>query len=130
MANTRSRKVLTPSFFIAMTAALAISGDTSPASAQTLTTCVPVLMEYSNQGGPGAVAGETLIVQCSGNPVSNFYGLQSSPAGCASPGQPTDVLKVWASETQAAILSGHNVQIYWNQCSLIQVIVALDLLNH
>jgi hypothetical protein len=134
MMKINSIKVLGTSSFIAIGASLGIATDTSTALAANSSpaTCVPNLMEYSTEGAPGAAAGETLIVQCSAENPANFYGLQNTPSGCTIPSQPTDTLKVWASEAQAAILAGHNINIYWAACGTpsVQVIQAIDLLNH
>jgi hypothetical protein len=74
-------------------------------------------VEYSNN---------TLLVQLADG--SNYVGSTSAPAPCTSAS--VDTLKVWASQAQAALLSGHTLKIYYTNCNSTPFINTIDIWNN
>jgi hypothetical protein len=115
MINRIVKKIVMVSGFVALaTTATATFGSSAAFAGQI--TCAPNLIEYYNG---------TIIIQCA---PTNYLGHISPPSGCPG-GQFIDTLKAWTSMAQAALLSGKNVQIYYDTCGGVNTITALDLIK-
>jgi hypothetical protein len=104
-------------FAALVTGASAVS-TTRPAQAASTVQCKVNVVEYSK---------DTLLVQCVGG--QNFFA-QVAPAGgttCSGLASNLDTIKVWLSMTQTALLAGKTVLLYFNTCSSVPLISAIDL---
>ena len=110
---TSMRKV---SGFVAIAAGLTVGISPTLAFASVTGLASPVAVEYS--------AG-SLLVQLPGG--ANYLGVVSAAAGCTANNQTLDTLKAWQSLTQAALLSGKSVKIYYNTCSSVNYISTVDI---
>ena len=97
LSGSRRRK----SWSKALAAAALITAFAVPASAASVFG-VPAQVEY----------GTVLLVQFNG---INYVAQPSSP-GCNIPGTSADTLKIWVSMSQAALLAGKNMVIYYDVC--------------
>ena len=69
--------------------------------------------------------GTYLMIQYSG---VNYIGQGASP-GCSLPAYSADTIKMWASLSQASLLSGKNMTIYYNDCNGAHYISDLVLIK-
>lgn len=68
-----------------------------------------------------------LLVQLAGG--TNYYGVLNAKAGCTAYNQNEDTLKAWQSMSQAALLSGKKLNIYFTACGGVNYITVMDLWN-
>jgi hypothetical protein len=67
--------------------------------------CSPTEVGYSSAG--------YAVFVCGGN--NYLVWLSGAPSGCGN--ATMDIIKLWMSEAQAALLSGKNLNIYFSVCS-------------
>lgn len=123
----KSRTVLS---LIGLATALAVGATSTQANAGPAPPPPPPaisavkIVEYS----PGQLLVQLLISGVS----TNFIAQQNAVAGCSVGDQKNfnrtiDTIKIWASLTQAALLAGKQVQIYYDVCGGNNYIMTIDL---
>ena len=99
--NRYSIKKMIVALFVA---AIGIT-QAAPAFAGPFVDVVPSQVEYA----------ETPILLLSANNI--LYKAQLPAPGCSMPAISVDTLKTWTSLSQAALLSGKTIRIYYDVCS-------------
>lgn len=102
MAKTIFRKICSLTSIIAASVGIFVFTVSAPAHAAS---GVPTQYEYLNSN--------KLMIQIAG---TNYQAQLASP-GCSIPANSMDVLKIWTSMAQAAVLAGKSLQIYTTTCN-------------
>jgi hypothetical protein len=101
------------SFLLAAVAALALTVASTKASAAVDGT-VTVIEYFPN----------SLLVQVAS---VNYFAVTATVAGCTANNRTLDDIKIFASMSQAALLAGKTVRIYFTTCGGVNYIGGFDL---
>jgi len=104
------------SSLVAAAMGLALCTAQSSAFAAVSAQVSPTVVEYQ----PGV-----LLVQLPGG--TNYIGVLNTVAGCTTYNQTIDTLKNWTSISQAALLSGKSVKLYYTVCGGQNYITTIDI---
>jgi hypothetical protein len=113
--------------YVSLAIAVGAASFAMTASADTFVAgCVPMDTGYNmNLGGEIQVLTGSSSSTCS--TLAYYYAATSMPAGCTSLNRSQDVLKVWLSLAQAAVLSGKKLNLSYVPCGGFNYITSMQL---
>ena len=113
--NTNKAKL---SLVVAFSAGLAVvTGSGAAFAIANPLTCAPNIVEVNNTN---------LLIQCA---PTNFYVALNASGYCSAYLQTMDVIKMWQTLADAALLSGKSLNIYWSQAGSIYCPTTIDLVR-